>query len=195
MKAGMVGIQPSRTPIPPVTDLAKSDGDGDAPHRVEVPLYEGLNGRDTALDVHLTHNVLYFLQLLHLRSEIQIEGNSFSLLLPSFLLVPALVWFWFGSHFRTPIFDSRFFFSPLHHHPLLVLCCSRCYNLLWIFLIKKLPKQKALNTLSLPIDATSCSRDYNSSTLHPVLWNRNRNRNRNRRNRNFLPWGTGNGTR
>ncbi len=32
-----------------VTNLAKSDGDGDAPHRVEVPLYEGLNGGDTAL--------------------------------------------------------------------------------------------------------------------------------------------------
>ncbi len=38
----MVGTQPSSTPIPPVTDLAKSDGDGDAPHRVEVPLFEGL---------------------------------------------------------------------------------------------------------------------------------------------------------
>jgi hypothetical protein len=49
MKACMVGTQPSSTPIPPVTDLAKSDGDGDAPRRVEGPLYEGLNGGDTAL--------------------------------------------------------------------------------------------------------------------------------------------------
>jgi hypothetical protein len=72
MKACMVGTQPSSTPTLPVTDLAKSDGDGDAPHRVEVPLYEGLDGGDTALDVHLAHNVLYFLQLLHLHSEIQI---------------------------------------------------------------------------------------------------------------------------
>jgi hypothetical protein len=88
----MVGTQPSSTPIPPVTDLAKSDGDGDAPHRVQIPLYEGLNGWDTALDVHLAHNVLYFLQLLHLRTEIQTEGNSISLLLSSVLLVPALVW-------------------------------------------------------------------------------------------------------
>ncbi len=45
----MVGTQPSSTPIPLVTDLAKSDGDGDAPNCVEVPLYEGLNGGDTAL--------------------------------------------------------------------------------------------------------------------------------------------------
>ncbi len=45
----MVGTQPSSTPIPPVTNLAKSDGDGDAPHCVEVPLYEGLYGGDTAL--------------------------------------------------------------------------------------------------------------------------------------------------
>jgi hypothetical protein len=44
----MVGTQPSTTLIPLVTDLAKSDGDGDAPHGVEVPLYEGLNGEDTA---------------------------------------------------------------------------------------------------------------------------------------------------
>ncbi len=45
----MVGIQLSSTTIPPVTYLAKSDGDGDAPHGVEVPLYEGLYGGDTAL--------------------------------------------------------------------------------------------------------------------------------------------------
>ncbi len=49
MKACMVGIQPSSTTIPPVTDLANSDGDGDAPHREEVLLYEGLYGGDIAL--------------------------------------------------------------------------------------------------------------------------------------------------
>ncbi len=45
----MKALHPSGNSKPYVTNLAKSDGDGDAPHRVEVPLYEGLYGGDTAL--------------------------------------------------------------------------------------------------------------------------------------------------
>jgi hypothetical protein len=43
----MKALHPSGTSKPYVTNLAKSDGD--APHSVEVPLYEGLYGGDTAL--------------------------------------------------------------------------------------------------------------------------------------------------
>ena len=49
-------------------DLAESYGDGDTAHSVEVPLDEGLNGGDAALDVHLAHHILQLLQLLHLHT-------------------------------------------------------------------------------------------------------------------------------